>query len=87
MIPLYRKGLVRLGRLLLRSTVLRPFGLSRQEASHRFAPLPHIADLRCLNDNPPPPRPLPWWIRNHDLLACVACICIWAVTFYAIGGL
>jgi hypothetical protein len=54
MIPLYRKGLVRLGRLLLRSTVLRPFGLSRQEASHRFAPLPHIADLRCLNDNPPP---------------------------------
>jgi hypothetical protein len=86
MIPLYRKGLVRLGRLLLRSTVLRPFGLSRQEASHRFAPLPHIADLRCLNDNPPPPRPASWWVR-WNVVPIVCCLGLWGFTFYAIGGL
>jgi hypothetical protein len=69
MIPLYRKGL---GDCASR-TVLRPFGLSRQEASHRFAPLPHIAsasaDLRALYGYEPAPiRPKGWhWHAVADL--------------------
>jgi hypothetical protein len=83
MIPLYRKGL---GDCASR-TVLRSFGLSRQEASHRFAPLPHIAsasaDLRALYGYEPAPiRPKGWHWHSVAEIAFVV-----AFLFFIIFGL
>jgi hypothetical protein len=66
-----------------RSGGLRPELAAQSQPSGRSSAIAGaLPDLRCLNGEPVSLRPLPWWIRNHDLVAGALCICIaiaWAV--------